>query len=271
MEGVQATSHQGGISTWRERERLVARYEEWFRGPVKNLTVSDLRRDLPPATSDAYRIHRSIPRSWFETAQRHGFYPPDRKTPAELLEPKTPTPKKRKRLSKEQFDQTHELAPYWVQIATDISLLTFMRVGDVVKLKRKDCPRFNIRWIPSKIRNHPDPLPTEARLTEPAWKKTIGRSGSVSYVIAHPETGKPVDEKYIARRFGKLSTEVTGLPPGTRPTFHKIRSLSEALYRSGEAKEVTQRRMTHHDSRQTAEYDVGHAVHYEPVDCLLDL
>jgi integrase len=61
------------------------------------------------------------------------------------------------------------------------------------------------------------------------------------------------------------------LPPLERPTFHEIRSLSEALYkRRGEDRAATQRRMGHHSLRQTDGYDEGHELVYEAVVCDLE-
>ncbi len=260
-------------STWSEHRWKLAKYRDWLQKHPSMITVSDLNQHLDAVPDDPYRKHKILLGELFEFARARGFIVATAPNPARLLLDRPGQEKRRQRLTPAWFWAIYDQAPAYLQCAMGISLVTSMRLGDIWSLRRDqfDARARSISYVPAKTRDNPNPMPTRCLLTDQQWARFV----APLLLQGGHESGRVfvyTDPKRPSRDFGRLSGVVTELPALQRPTFHEIRSLSEALYkRQGEDRSTTQRRMGHHSLKQTDGYDRGHDLVFEPVHCTLEV
>lgn len=257
-----------GPVTYKGDKTRIEQYRKWFDKSPGLITIEDINKRLDGAGYDVIRQHRILLRQFFEYCRRRGAFPKDAKNTGELLDPPVKAPKQRVRLTLEWYWSIYKRASADLQTAMALSLITSMRRGDLVTLTAGQCEKPFIRYIPSKTKENPDPMPTACKISDSHWAKYVApallRAGKGRLIPRSPE--------WLTREFGDHSTEVTKLPPKTRPTLHEVRALSDDLYRKqGDDKDTIRQRNAHRSERTTDGYLSGHGIVYNEVKCELRL
>ena len=193
---------------------------------------------------------------------------------------KTPTPQRqRSRLTLEDFFQIRSCAPSWLARAMDFALQTLQRREDLCLARWDDLTETHLRFRQGKTGTC-----IAIELSPPLLGVLEAfRDGVPSPFIIHRLPGKlksqedrSADRQHhtqvlpgqLSRAFAK-ARQASGIAIGQAnpPTFHEIRSLGIALYRSqpGWSLDLARSLAGHADQRMTARYADGHAPAYTPV------
>lgn len=237
--------------------------------------------------NNSYINHRKVLKELFKFATTKGLFPSDRMNPAEVTYSKPAKEKARKRLTLEGFNAVHEVAPRWIKVAMELSLLTLQGRNEVVKMKFDDFENGVLKVVRQKIEEHEH---SHLKISTSKLQEILQRSrssGIVSPYIVHRRPERKVDAKdrthwtqvtpdYLTKAFSKLvdSLDVfSKLPPEQRPTFHEIRSLGSWLYKKNgyDNKTYVRPLMAHADEKTTEEYQSGHEVTWIEVSADLDI
>ena len=246
----------------------IEQYRRWFNTGPGLITIDQINRRLEGAGYDVIRQHKSLLRLFFEFCRSRGAIAPTAPNHARLVIVPPRAKKRRRRLTLEQFWQIHGRASVDLKAAMAISLITSMRRTDLVSLTAENCDKPRIRYIPSKTAENPNPMPTACKLSDQHWARYIAP------VLLRASGGRliPRSAEWLTREFGELSTAVTGLDGGLRPTLHEVRALSDDLYRrQGDDTDTIRQRNAHRSERTTEGYLAGHGVIYTDVACTLNL
>lgn len=257
-----------GAVTYKGDHFRIEQYRKWFDKAPSLITIDDINKHLDGSKYDVVRQHRILLRQFFEFCRRRGAIGATAPNPGDLVETPVKAAKQRVRLTLEWYWAIYKRASADLQTAMALSLITSMRRGDLVRLTKESCEKPFIRYIPSKTKENPDPMPTACKLSETHWARyvtpAILRAGDGPLIPRSPE--------WLTREFGEHSTEVTKLPSKTRPTLHEVRALSDDLYRKqGDDKDTIRQRNAHRSERTTEGYLSGHGIVYNEVKCELRL
>lgn len=255
---------------------------------IESLDVQSIATYLDQGfENNSYINHRKVLKDLFKFAKTKGLFSSDRMNPAEMTYSKPAKEKIRKRLTLEEFRALHEIAPRWIKIAMELSLLTLQGRNEVVKMKFEDFENGVLRVVREKIEEHEH---SHLRISASKIQEILKRSrnsGIVSPYIVHRRPERKVEAKgrthwtqvtpdYLTKAFSKLvdSLDVfSEIPPEQRPTFHEIRSLGSWLYKKEgyDNKTYVQPLMAHADEKTTEEYQSGHEVTWIDVSADLDI
>lgn len=262
------------------KERTAAEYEITVRRierligtrPVEGFTVKDCATFID-TTTDSVRGRQQLRLvlGWIlQCAIQKGWA----ESNVALQTRKPKFKRKRERLTLDIYSKIWALAPGWLRIAMDISLITLMRRDDVVLLKFSDVRDGSVWVVPNKSDTTTE-LKLQIKLT-PQLTELFARARDnvVSPFIVHrlPEKARPSDMRakdrthhtqvmaeQLTRAFADVR-DAAGIGGENPPTFHEIRSLGGALLRTesgwtrGQVKEL----MGHTEETTTQIYLNGH-------------
>ncbi|MCD9005160.1 tyrosine-type recombinase/integrase [Luteimonas sp. XNQY3] len=194
--------------------------------------------------------------------------------------------RKRERLTLDVYRKVHAKAPFWLQNAMELSLLTLLRREDVAGLRFADVHDGALWVVPQKTEGS-----SAVRLKIKVGADLAAliarcRDDVVSPYLVHrlPEKQRPQGMKaaarvhhtqllpeQITRAFSDArdAAEIAGDNP---PTFHEIRSLGGALLREqGWTLQQVQALMGHASESMTTVYLEGHEVPWSDVETGLSL
>jgi len=280
-----AQEHKRG---WRDRhQQLEAFAKHWGHLRPAQLTVATLSGWWDDLTYDQQHNRRSYFSGFFQWCLGKGVVRTNpfshRDDVPHLIEKRKPA-KQRAALSTEGFQAIYAEAEPHIQIAMMISLLTAMRVGDVVGLRWDDVQGNQLRRTISKSINQRGAT-AAAHL---AWdlsehqqlKQVIDRARELSlqhrrcpYIVSRPRSRSKTlaaglshrhqcKPEHISRGF-KAARDATQLWAEDGPTFHEIRGLAiTLLINSGRDLAAVQRLAAHTDPSITSGYTAGQAPHY---------
>ena len=211
----------------------------------------------------------------FRHAIAKGYY--TRANPAEMTLRREHT-KKRKRMTKDEFDAIRAVAPTWCQHLMDIALITLQREGDLLNFKYDDIKNGRWEFVTQKTKT-PLSIPISGQL-----QKVIDQSRKDEvmsrYVIHYrhfrskrgPDFGKVNINTFntIFQELRRESGVYDHLKPGEWPSFHEIRALGTKLYRDADID--PQPILGHSDVAMTDHYDSGHEeIRYVEIDKVIEL
>ncbi|KWV17185.1 integrase [Xanthomonas translucens] len=239
--------------------------------PLESLTVKDCAEWLRTDTeSPRGRQTRRLVLGWvLACAVQEGWID---NNPA-LVTRKFSHERKRERLTVETYKAIHAVAPTWLQVAMDLSLMTLLRRDDVVNVGFADAHDKALWVIPSKTE---DSTLVKLKITmtqDLAALIARARDDVVSPFIVHRLPGKArpthmraesrshhtqVLPEQLTRAFAeaRVAAKIESENP---PTFHEIRSLGGALLRqAGWTLQQVQALMGHASETMTTVYLEGH-------------
>lgn len=261
-------------STLHNMEFKLAKYEREIGNKVfPELNVADLRVYFQALSKSAYVKHRQLWIELYRYAISVGIVPIGHNV-AEATMLKTEPPRRRMRLTLEQFRAIRGKAPDWLQIAMDFSLLSLQprEIAAVVRLS--DLQNGFMRVIRGKTGDH---IEIECGSGVLEVFERARRTGIASPFVVHrlPKRRRRADMNarehwtqvmpdYISRAF-KRAAEATGLfddiPRDIWPTFHELRSLGGILYKkAGYTKEQINLLRGHESDKMFDLYEEGHGI-----------
>lgn len=182
--------------------------------------------------------------------------------------------KRRGRLDAEGFKAIHALAPGWLQLAMDISLVTLQSRQEICNMRHADFRDGHLFVIRDKVSGDSDMAFIKIALTaqlEELRRSSLALDSALSPYLVHRTParrrrewveGKPhwtyVNPSYLSKAFEAARDRTrrwAALAPRQRPTFHEIRSLGARVYRgAGIPEKAIQALMTHANERTTQIY-----------------
>lgn len=201
--------------------------------------------------------------------------------------------KLRTRMTIEQYKALYNVAPVWMQVAMEFSLITLQGRNEVVTAKYSDIDtaKNTIKIIRKKTDKNEWAF-MEIKIT-PALQKVIDKSRADNllspYIVHYSPRQRPAKQKqdktkdhwtqvtghYLNQQMLKLRQELpeyNHLPVEQQPTFHEIRALGSHLYdKAGFSdSEYVQPLMAHADVDMTKKYQAGHEIKWVQVNADLD-
>ena len=267
----------------RRLNRLKTDKPDWIIGEV---TTEDIANYLDESfINDSYIKHRSVLSKLFNFSQNKGYRSDN---PVEPTEPKSNVKKQRKRLKLNEYKAIHAIAPDWMKIAMELSLLTLQGRHEVLNMKFTDIKDDYLHVVREKTKkNEWAHLRIKMNPALEALKSRAKRSGIVSPYFVHREPARRIAAEGrdhwtqltlndFTSRFKEIRDE-TGLfdhlEPKQKPTFHEIRALGSWLYEKQGfgTGEYVQKLMAHADEKTTEYYQSGHEVKWMEVEAGLDI
>ena len=259
-------------------------------GMVEDVDVKTLAEYLDKNFQrDAYIKHRTTLIDLFRFAQMKGLYPSDLDNPAAVTYPKASYEKQRQRMTLEQFKAIHDIAPHWLKIAMELSLVTLQGRAEVITMRLADYDERKgaIKVIRQKVQKYEHAY---LEIESPWLKGIVARarqSDVASPYIVHrvPKRKKEAADRdhwtqLTANQFTaefRKYRDKTGLfddtPKEQRPTFHEIRALGSWLYKKQgfDNESYVQPLMAHATGKMTEGYQKGHEQEWVHVKAELNL
>ncbi len=181
--------------------------------------------------------------------------------------------KVRKRMDIEVFQEIRKVAPHWLQVAMDLSLVTLQARSEIVNAKYTDMRNGHLYVIRDKTSADSDMAFIKIKVT-PQVEEIIGQSRGDAlaspYIIHYsPKSrrrshldAKPhwtyVTPGYLTKAFSVARDKAgvfDNMTNRERPGFHEIRSLGGRIYVAlGYSKDYIRALMTHTDEKTTTIY-----------------
>jgi integrase len=182
--------------------------------------------------------------------------------------------KRRRRLDVEGFQDIHKMAPAWLQLAMEQSLVTLQPRLEICNLQHTHYHDGYLFVIRDKVSGDSDMAFIKIAMTDQLddiRRRSLMLDSIASPFVIHraPERrrrgwteGKPhwtyVNPDYLSKGFAEARDKIerfSSMPARERPTFHEIRSLGARSYRKfGVSEEAIQALMTHAHKRTTQIY-----------------
>ena len=233
--------------------------------------------------NNAYIKHRGDLKKIFQWAMTKGLMEAN---PAADTLPKKEPKKKRKPLTKGQYDLIYEVADEWLQITMDFALVTLQCEGDIVQLNHSDIKDGYLylvqakteKWglsarLRIKIGSSLQSILDRSKALPPECPYIIHRQPIKRRKSVEKDHVAQVTGEYLSKAFKKVRDKVPGmlfLAPEERPTFHEIRALGGYLYeqRPNCDREFVQKLMGHTNQKMTSHYVDRHN---QWTECTADL
>lgn len=233
-------------STLAERETLVNRYaREWGQHHVRHATRDVLSLAWAPLTPAAYNTHRAMWCVFLRWVISIGIL--DRNEAAMTL--RVPQGDRvRDRLSMADYEAVYRIAEPWFRRAMEVALITGLRRGDLVRLRRENI-RDGRLWVPTSKTTRALAFPITDRLAD-ALRPLYPFHPHVIHRTARPV---PVPVRSLTNTFRTLVARTN--TSDTPPTWHEIRSLGgRAMRARGVSIELIQERYGHDSEGTTRVY-----------------
>lgn len=225
----------------------------------------------------AYVQYRAVLSQICQFAQTKGWMDSDPIAPTRA---RNHYEKQRRRLTVAQFKAMHALAPSWMQVAMELSLLCLFGRAEVTATKYSDVYNGRLHYVREKTRDRSktahvaialtpalDDVIRRSRLIEPVSPFIIHRMPERMHDRRTKEHWSQVSGDYLSREFAKLRgrvASISALPQRQQPTFHEIRALgSRLLELQGTSVTDIQVLMGHADESMTQHYLDGHDTRWQ--------
>ncbi|MDX1487014.1 MAG: tyrosine-type recombinase/integrase [Acidiferrobacterales bacterium] len=228
---------------------------------IEGLRVADIAAFLDELAPRSSNRHRALLNQVFRFAISKGV------TEKNLVEHTMarPTPKRRKRLTEEQFWKIHHHARPEIQRAMELGLVSLQRRHDLVAAKWSSI-RDGVWYVDQEKTGTSLGIRCDARLNELLRRSNI-ISGS-KFILHYGQDsrrkliGQPLKPEALTRGF-RAALVSSGLSDAkdakNDPSFHEIRSLGAELYRkAGWPEDRIQALLGHRDAAMTRKYLEGH-------------
>lgn len=290
-------------SSWRNRCYAMAKFGRHFNStPVGRISREPINEWWETLTRNQQILRQAEFKRLFNWLMGQGLCPRLEYNPFTTADDRPrlyvfgQADKARMRMTKDIFwsiyNAAGEIGYECLQIAMGVSLTTFMREGDICRLKIGDNLRDDLL---KKVIGKSYEKRGSAKAARLSWNQTnyellrqlIARgqrlslkNGRCPYLISHEpkqkRTGKTKDHncQVTTKRLGEMFTEARehakihlNPPAGRTPTtFHEIRSLSAKLaIDAGYKLAAVQASMAHEDPETTLSYQDEHDLPYQPV------
>lgn len=291
-------------STARLLRQRQQRLIEQLRGiQVPAITTQLLREAIASSSQFEQSKLKTLLLRFFRYAKSTGLYPAHLSNPTDDLFVDPVPPKRRQRITIEQFRAIHRIAPDWLRWLMTLGFHLALRRIDLVNLRFDDVVGDRIvsaiRKTDTQARDIEAtsvdfPLHPDIRRVIAESRRSSLKLGRCPFIIHRPldrrtkrmrdalsagriEHPAQVLPDYASKGFSRarqIAAEQTNLFDGldTRemPTLHEIRALSSHLYaRAGYEVSAVQDLMAHTDPDMTRSYQKGHARKVLRVDMML--
>ncbi|MCP3849472.1 MAG: tyrosine-type recombinase/integrase [Gammaproteobacteria bacterium] len=260
-------------STLKEMGYRISHIKEYFTIDIRHVNTKLCAEFLDNYSGRSYQQHRQQLIDLFKVAEAKGYIQPG-SNPALSTLSKPNQKKTRKRLTIEEFNAIHKIAPQWLKNAMDIGLITLQRRSDIVLMGFDDI-REGFLWVDqNKGKRHNNEV---TRLKIPLslsnLKNTLSgcRDSTISPFVIHRKPARRTIRKgfhwtqikasFLSKEFKKYrdKTELFNeLSPEEKPTFHEIRALGGDIYDKQFGKKFTQTLLGHTTEAMTQHYLDGH-------------
>lgn len=238
----------------------------WGSKAIGEITVQEVATLLEGNTPRVSNQIRQTAVDLFNTAMSRGLC---HDNPAEVAIRRKQR-KVRQRLTVEQFQAIRESAPYWLQNAMDIGLITLQRRQDICLMKFSDIKDGAIFLIQNKTQKYDSGYLKINISSSLAEVFSVCKDSIISPYIIHRRPDRKakrpdmehwtqVKPEMISRWFKKIRDNLdifNDIPIPQRPTFHEIRALGIKLYKDAGAN--PQGLAGHASEEMTKNYDSGH-------------
>ncbi len=227
--------------------------------PVEQISVRDMAKALASYGGRSAQQLRQVAGDLFRAAIGEGIIETN---PAEAAT-KPIAKKQRQRLTLEQYNLIHEIAPLWFQNAMDLAFITLQRREDVAIMKFEQIKDGSLYVIQQKTKKHDTGYLKIA--IGPRLTKVIARcrDNIASPFLVHREPERrirregmhwtQVRPEMLTREFKSLADKL-----GIKNTsFHEIRALGVKWYK--DQGEKPQELAGHASEKMTKNYDSGHS------------
>ncbi|NAW35016.1 phage integrase Arm DNA-binding domain-containing protein [Halomonas alimentaria] len=282
---------KGWLAEWVEPDRKLSKWTKSAkRGRGKRL-IEDAG-DLPLAQittrwcaqyldehhqGSAYVQYRAVLSQVCQYAQTKGWLEAN---PVAPTRSSNQYEKQRKRLTVEQFQSIHGIAPEWMQIAMELGLLCLLGRAEVVNARFDDVRNGRLHYVRQKTKERSKTAYVAIALTPPI-EDLIKRARAlppVSPYIVHQQPARlrksaskehwsQLSADQLSKEFQRLREKVPSiarLPDKAKPTFHEIRALGSRLHElSGTDVASIQVLMGHADPEMTEVYLDGHDIRWQ--------
>lgn len=267
------------------RYRLDRLQEDLGATSVQGHTVESVANYLDENfKKDPYIKHRNMLGELFRFAMLKGLRD---NNPATTTYSKADVAKERQRMTLDQYQRLHAVAPHSLKIAMEIALVTLLGRHEVCNLKytdEKDGALFVVRQKSQKNEWSHLRIEITPQLADIIRRSREDRLVSPYIVHFRPYRVKQSQDtdhwtQYSLNHFSRvfrLLRDSSGIfddiPKEQRPTFHEIRALGAWLYeKAGYDTEYVQQLMAHGDAKMTEYYQSGHEKKWVNVRAELDL
>jgi len=237
----------------------------WYALDLKRL--SDW---LKPLTRNTYIKYRGIWMEIFKFACSVGL---SERNLAELTLVKTPSERKRKRWTLDQYKAVYAIAEPWLQVAMDFAVTSLQRREDLVNVRKKEdfvdgrmlvMQRKTGTRIAIKVGGGLGEVVARAKVLYPCCPFVIGRRPDKSRIGIKKPKAHPfqVNADYLTKAVAKVidkSNAFDGWADEEKPSLHELRSFGAYLYQeAGYPKKYIQALLGHADAKMTEHYLDGH-------------
>lgn len=286
-----ATTVKGWLAEWVEPDRKLSTWtKKAKRGrgnrliedagglPLSQLTTRWCAQYLDEHhQGSAYVQYRAVLSQVCQYAQTKGWL---ERNPVEPTRSDNQHEKKRKRLTVEQFQAIHELAPEWMKIAMELGLLCLLGRAEVINARFDDVRDGRLHYVRQKTKERSKTAYVAIALTPPI-EELIRRARALppmSPYIVHHQPGRmrrsaskdhwtQLSGDQLSKEFQRLRDlvpSIARMPATAKPTFHEIRALGSRLHeRAGTDVASIQVLMGHADPEMTEVYLDGHDIRWQ--------
>ncbi|MGM0703842.1 MAG: tyrosine-type recombinase/integrase [Pseudomonadota bacterium] len=282
---------KGWLAEWVEPDRKLSNWTKKAKRGRGNRLIEDAG-GLPLAQlttrwcaqyldehhqGSAYVQYRAVLSQVCQYAQTKGWL---ESNPVEPTRSSNQYQKQRRRLTVEQFQAIHALAPEWMQVAMELALLCLFGRAEVINARFDDVRDGRLHYVRQKTKERSKTAYVAIALTPPI-EELIKRARALppmSPYIVHHQPGRmrrsaskehwtQLSGDQLSKEFARLREQVPSiarLPDKAKPTFHEIRALGSRLHeRAGTDVAAIQVLMGHADPEMTEVYLDGHDIRWQ--------
>ncbi len=184
--------------------------------------------------------------------------------------------KQRQRLTMEQFNAIHAIAPAYLKSAMELSLLLGFRRGDICDLQFDHIQNGMIRKVILKSEAKLGAQGSHKQITLADNKPVLAivnrcaaLRNNATHLIHHPSYAQ-IQPEQLSKAFQKYRDRAglfNNTPAAQRPTFHEIRALHvHVRITAGEQLELVQHDAAHQNPAMTKAYAEGHEIDWQPLN-----
>lgn len=224
--------------------RIIREIGTW---PLETVNVRVVSEYLDQFDDNPYIKMRNELRGIFQFAIAKGLIPADHNPAGETLTKKE-SKRKRQALKLEDYEQIHQLAEPWLQVAMEMLFITLQRPVDLVQMKYTDIREGVLYVQQQKVARHDNWQSNLAITIQGRLEATIKKSrasGVISPYIVHRRFQRKIKNRkdcdhwtqlqgnYIGRAFADVRDKLPqfkSMHPKERPTFYEIKALGGHVY-----------------------------------------
>lgn len=286
-----ATTVEGWLEEWVRPDRKLSKWTKRAKRSRGNRLIQDAG-SLPLSQlttrwcaqyldehhhGSAYVQYRAVLSQVCQYAQTKGWLDHN---PVEPTRSNNHYQKQRRRLTTEQFQAIHAIAPEWMKIAMELALLCLFGRAEAINARFDDVRDGRLHYVRQKTKERSKTAYVAIAITPPI-EELIKRARALPpmspYIVHHQPSRirKSASKDHwtqlsgdqLSKEFARLRDQVPSiakLPDAARPTFHEIRALGSRLHElSGTDVVDIQVLMGHADPEMTEVYLDGHDIRWQ--------